>query len=90
VAAAHPSTARRRRADVRRFHVEADGGPGDPFVYTIVAPTGARLYSFSSLKLAQEEAAVLNHDVPPRPDQSVTGPSANPSRPVTQQAAGGQ
>jgi hypothetical protein len=52
-----------------RYRVEPEGSPGDPSVYTIVVPTGSRLDSFSSLRLAQEEAAVLNHEVPPRPDQ---------------------
>jgi hypothetical protein len=66
-----PSLASVRAETVRRpsrqqpcYQVEQEGRPGDPYVYTVVSPSGARLYSFSSLRIAQDEAAVLNEELP--------------------------
>jgi hypothetical protein len=58
-----PPLATVRVATIRRpsrepqYRIEQDGNAGDPYVYTVVSPTGARLYSFASLRLAQSEAA---------------------------------
>ena len=53
-------TSARTTVDARRYRVEPAGKSADPFVYTVVSPAGVRLYSFSSLREAQDEAAVLN------------------------------
>src|SRR5262249_19158626 len=58
--AAATFTPARRPVDARRYRGEPARKSADPFVYTVVSPAGVRLYSFSSIREAEEEAAVLN------------------------------